>query len=366
MFKRNLGETVLVFAYPHAAPRLFHTFCCPPLRVIALEREGETVFDQVIPRGRFVRLPATQIVIETDPNLQLSPTELRRLARTAPETAAAVGAWQVHASLDRLLFALLREAVADIRRVHEAHSRNGDISAAVLQEKFPPWERGQFTGSAGFILDFSAICEVPETAVRLSHQILKAEAGWLDEITAAALAGAPWKGEFPDKCLRCNRPALWRPVLEPPAELAPETAWRYERPENHFLLCRRCANWLGWQRKENLRLDLAQGLWGVRFDALQAWQAAAVADNLPSAWERQADPLWPPAFGGETWETGSGARAHAEPRLPTGVDRTEAHWAAFTRALNGRGGIQRKRGRGQFAPWQPFLQLAGISPGELT
>ena len=37
MFRRSLGETVLVFVYPHPAERSFHTYFCPPLRIMALD-----------------------------------------------------------------------------------------------------------------------------------------------------------------------------------------------------------------------------------------------------------------------------------------------------------------------------------------
>lgn len=366
MFRRSLQDSALVFVYPQSAARLFHTFLCPPLRLVALGEAGEILCDQVVPPGRFVRLPATRLVVETDPGLELSPEDLRRLARQAAVVEPAAGAWQVNTSLDRLLFALLRDAVADLRRVHEAHDRNGKVSSAVLRERFPPWERGQLAGSAGFILDFAAFSEIPETAVHLSRQVLKAEARWLDEIAAAALAGLPWQVDFPAACLRCGAPASWRPVLAPPPGLELEAAWRYERPENHVLLCRRCAHWLGWPQNKGLRMVLVQGLWGRRFDAFQAWHRAAAAGRLPPVWDRHADPLWPPQYGGATWPRGSGAAEHAEPRPPKGVARTADHRAALRQALNGRGGIRRERGRRPFAPWQPFLRLAGIAPDELT
>ena len=36
MFQRRLSEP-LVFGYPFAASRLFHTFFCPPLRIVAYD-----------------------------------------------------------------------------------------------------------------------------------------------------------------------------------------------------------------------------------------------------------------------------------------------------------------------------------------
>ncbi|MGD8752268.1 MAG: hypothetical protein PVG14_12635, partial [Anaerolineales bacterium] len=51
MFRSCLGEIALAFVYPSIAPRIFHTFFCPPLRIIALSGEGEVLFDQVVPSG---------------------------------------------------------------------------------------------------------------------------------------------------------------------------------------------------------------------------------------------------------------------------------------------------------------------------
>ena len=41
MFRRSLGETVLIFVYPHPAARSFHTYFCPPLRIVAWMRKGK-------------------------------------------------------------------------------------------------------------------------------------------------------------------------------------------------------------------------------------------------------------------------------------------------------------------------------------
>jgi len=73
MFQKRLGETVLIFSYPHAAPRLFHTFFCPPLRIIALDDDREVLFDQVKQPGQFVRLPASRLIVEADPEQELPP-----------------------------------------------------------------------------------------------------------------------------------------------------------------------------------------------------------------------------------------------------------------------------------------------------
>jgi hypothetical protein len=271
----------------------------------------------------------------------------------------------VDTSIDKLLFALFKEAVADMRRVHEAHARSRDVCSEVLREKFAAWERGQLTNSASFLLDFSQLYDLPETALHLSWQVLDVETSYLAEITAASVAGVPWQAEFPIHCLRCGNPkASWRLVLAPSPGLAPESSWRYERPENHVSLCRRCVSWLKWKEKEDLRLDLAQGLWGQRHDAFLAWHQAAKQGRLPADWDRESYPLWPRIFGGETWETGNGAFEVADPRPPVGVCRTSAHLAMLSRLLNGRGGIKQKRGRGKFTPWLPLMQLARVSLAE--
>ena len=300
MFHRRLGESVLLFAYPHPAPRLFHTFFCPPLRIIALDDVGEILFDQVPSPGQFVKLPTCRLVVETDPEHGLTPAFLRELTRDAQQLQVAAGAWDVNASIDRLLFALIKEAVADMRRVHEAHARRGEVQPNVLREKFAPWERGQLTNSASFLQEFSYLYDLPETALHLSWQVMDAEMDCLAEITAASVAGIPWQGDFPIRCLRCGNPkASWRPVLAPSPGLASESAWRYERPENRVPLCRRCAPWLKWGEREKLRLNLAQSLWGQRYEAFGAWHRAAGQGKLPEDWNRETHPLWPQSFGGE-------------------------------------------------------------------
>jgi len=264
--------------------------------------------------------------------------------------------------IDKLLFALFKEAVADMRRVSEAHARSREVCPEVLREKFAPWERGQLANSASFLLDFSQLYDLPETVIHLSWQVLEVETSCLAEITAASVAGVPWQAEFPAYCLRCGNPqASWRPVLAPSPRLAPETSWRYERPENHVSLCRRCVAWLQWKEKEDLRLELAQGLWGQRHDAFWAWHQAAKRGRIAADWDRKRYPLWPRIFGGETWETGSGAFEVADPRPPVGICHTSAHLAVLSRLLNDRGGIKQKRGRGKFMPWLPLMQLAKVS-----
>lgn len=91
MFHRHLGDTVLLFTYPHPAPRLFHTYFCPSLRIIALDDDGETLFDQVVSPGQFVSLPACRLIVEADPDHDLSPAFFRELAKHMPKTQVAMG-----------------------------------------------------------------------------------------------------------------------------------------------------------------------------------------------------------------------------------------------------------------------------------
>ncbi|MFT3892736.1 MAG: hypothetical protein QM730_13985 [Anaerolineales bacterium] len=65
-------------------------------------------------------------------------------------------------------------------------------------------------------------------------------------------------------------------------------------------------------------------------------------------------PLWPREFGGETWETGSGALCYAEPRPPHGIQRSEQHEAALRRALYSRSFRGRQPGD---APLQKLLHF---------
>lgn len=83
MFRRSLGSTVLVFSYPRPAPRLFHTFFCPALRILALADDGQPLADSVWPANQFVRLPPTQLVVECDPALELAGSDLRAIAALA-------------------------------------------------------------------------------------------------------------------------------------------------------------------------------------------------------------------------------------------------------------------------------------------
>jgi hypothetical protein len=232
--------------------------------------------------------------------------------------------------LDSLLFALLAEAVADIRRIREAH--RGEVQPEIQRTKFEAWERGQMVSSAGFLLDFSRAWDLPHGAVKLSRSVLRAEEPYLDELVAASVAGIPWRHEFPNHCMRCGKPGSWRPILSPAVCAPVEVAWRYQRPENAVPICHHCTETLGLLRDMSMQLDMAWGLWGPRFEAFWQWHKAAEDNCLPE-WDQYAYPLWPREFGGSTWESGSGALKHAEPRPPHDVLRNEQHMSALRRAL---------------------------------
>ena len=325
MFTKNLNDEILVFFYPESAPRTFHTFFCPPIKIIALDEEGQVIFEQVVTKWRFVHLPACKFVIETAPQVDTLPYMESILSYNNPPYPQ-YGAVQQGVDLQALLFALLSDAVADIRRIREAHGY--DVQPEIQRHKFALWERGQMVSSAGFLLDFSRAVNLPSGAVRLSRDVLEVEAPHMDELLAASVAGIPWRHEFPNACMRCGKPGSWRGVLLAPDHAPLEVTWRYQRPENAVPLCHHCAETLNFLRDEALRIDLVWGLWGPRFEALWNWHKALVEDRLPS-WDTYAFPLWSAEYGGTTWKTGSGALACAEPRPPHGVARTELHETAL-------------------------------------
>jgi hypothetical protein len=352
-----LTQDLLVFVYPEAAPRLFHTFFCPTLRVIALDDNGKFLFDQIIQPNRFVRLPTCKVVLETDPIVDVQPyleSILSVVARgfDLPQR----GAWDAGVPVDSLVFALLAEAVSDMRRVKDARIRN--IRPKTLREQFQVWERGQIASSAGFLLDFSRGWQIPPGALRISRQVLTAEDPHLDELFAASVAGVPWHHEVQRDCLRCGRGGYWHPVLQAPENIPMETAWRYLRPENAVPLCHRCVETLEFLRQPDLRIDLVWGLWGKRFEALWQWHQA-LEQGCPPAWDKLTHPLWPAEFGGATWAEGSGALKDAGPRGPEGVQRADAQIEALKRALFSKRMLQRHRDNTPL--WRLFWTLDNLN-----
>lgn len=328
MFSSNLNDEMLVFFYPESAPRTFHTFFCPPMKMIALDADGQVVFEETVTKWRFVHLPACKFVIETGLDVEYRPY-METILSYQPSFPQ-YGAVEPGVDLHALLFALLSDAVADIRRIREAHGY--DVQPEIHRNKFALWERGHMVSSAGFLLDFSHALDLPRGAVRLSREVLEVEAPHVDELVAASVAGIPWRHEFPNGCIRCGKPGSWRAVLQAPKDASLEVTWRYQRPENAVPLCHHCTETLGFLRSESLQIDLVWGLWEPRFEALWKWHKALTGRRLPD-WDKHTHPLWPAEYGGASWETGSGALAFAEPRPPHGVTRTEQHETALRRAL---------------------------------
>ena len=335
MFRRALGEKIFIFPYPTKASRLYQTFFCPPLRIVALTRKGdqaaEVVFNQVVQPWQFVKLPKTDVVVEMAPDMQMDNALVREiLAETDKQAHRQVGGVDPNTGVQDLIFALLASAVADIRRVKAACgiSGFGQVDPEIVQKRFAPWERGSILASAGFILDYSvpARISVPEGALFLSEQMVELEHEFQDELLAAAVAGTPWKREFSSDCLGCGNKGTWRFVL-PVDGLSPELAWRLARPENAIPLCRDCVRRLQFSKKEQVRHNLVRGLWGPRFEALERWYLAVRGEGaylLPKDWDKETYPLWPREFGGETWSTGSGAIWCADPRGYEKVRRSKA------------------------------------------
>ena len=119
MFMETLNETVLAFIYPTDGTRTFHTFFCPPMRIVALSAEGQVLFDEVIVKWKWVRLPICRYVIETGSKVYYHPF-IQSVLSIAPYLPQ-LGAIDPNTRMDGLVFALLAEAVADIRRIRDAH-----------------------------------------------------------------------------------------------------------------------------------------------------------------------------------------------------------------------------------------------------
>jgi len=236
--------------------------------------------------------------------------------------------------VDRLMFALLSDCIAEVRRVPSRCGGERPLRAETLREHFTVWERGVLLNAACFLVDLPRLTiELPLGALTVAHAILDAErrAGHVPDLVAASMAAGPWRGSMRATCLVCGRLGTWRPVLAN-GGLPEEAAWRYERPENHIPLCRRCIARLAF-RTDKAQFDLAQALWGPRFEALHTWHCARSTGELPADWDPGRDPLWPSVYGGETWATGSGNVRCAEPRAYYGVARCGEQQADLERYL---------------------------------
>jgi hypothetical protein len=339
-FRKSLGREIFVFHYPQAAPRLFHTMWCPPLRIVVLNIDNgnhNVLFDQVIQPWRFVYLPAGKLVLEMDPGddyKDILPEILSTVgAMQQIDSHLLVGGTDSNVSVGQLLFALFAESLRDLRSVKmTCLNERGLLDPAKLVKRYSPWERGRILASAGFVLDFSGETSwlIPQGAIPLSADVLKYENQYADELLAAAHAAVPdWKAQLQPICLGCGDGGSWRSVLPGDASLPVEKSWRLLRPENNIPLCSCCAKRFKLTKKPYIRDELARSFWGARFEAMDRWFLAEIQGGrgLPSDWNKADYPLWPRSFGGNTWETGSGAVKHVAPRWPQHVERTTEHIA---------------------------------------
>ena len=110
MFMHNLNKDILAFIYPTDGARTFHTFFCPPMRIIAVSTQGDIVFDEIITKWRWVKLPVCRYVIETGTMVDYRPY-LQTVLSVAPDLPQK-GSMDPSMRMDSLLFAILAEAVA--------------------------------------------------------------------------------------------------------------------------------------------------------------------------------------------------------------------------------------------------------------
>lgn len=337
-----LEDQVLVFLYPVAARRVLSTFFCPVRRIVAIDDKKHTaVFDQIVQPSRFVVLPATKLVLEMDSDVDYLDVFPEIIAQINGQAEGGRGEIESEVSASALVFALFADALADLRRVKSVCIVNGEVDSAKLKRKFAPWERGQIIGSAGFVVDYttSVTWRIPDGAVELSHEILQIEKDYHDELMAASAAGIPWQKEISNKCIRCTKGGSWRFALPVPAGMAPEIAWRLERPENAVLLCHDCVETTKFTTDQQIRRDVVWALWGARFDALERWYKAVQnldGYRLPKDWSREQFPLWPKEFGGSDWASGSGATKYSGPRDPQNVRRTPKQQKMLSKILSKR------------------------------
>ena len=273
--------------------------------------------------------------------------------------------------IDHVLLRCLADSIDQMRHIVESATICQDrrINPDALHSRIPAWERGQIVNSAGFINEFSVEGKwsIPRGAIAVARQILEAEAAYREELEAASLAGVPWQKTFNSRqnhCMRCGGKSSWRFVLQPPTNMPQEMAWRLARPENAVPICRRCADTIHTE-KDEIRYDLAWGLWAGRFEALHRWYIAVQENRLPQNWNKADYPLWPKEFGGPTWGEGSGSFICCEPRSARGIKRRQVHFEALNRTF----GMTAKR-REEIGKYFSTLQLRqvitdpNLEPGE--
>ncbi len=80
MFRRSLDGRILVFIYQRPAVHLYHTFFSPRMRMLAFDDDGSPLFDAVVPPNRMAPLPASRLVVECDPDEDLTLSSLSAIA----------------------------------------------------------------------------------------------------------------------------------------------------------------------------------------------------------------------------------------------------------------------------------------------
>jgi len=295
----------------------------------------EVVFDQIVQPWNFIHLPAGRLILEMGPDTDYKDIlpEILGAIDTVDriDSRLLVGGTDSNVSVAQLLFALFTESLRDLRSVkNTCMNERGLLDPKKLVKRYTPWRRGQILASAGFVLDFSGETDwiIPSGAIPLSADVVKYEKQYADELLAASHAAAPtWKDVLPPTCLGCGNGGSWRPVISGEKSLPVEKSWRLLRPENNIPLCSCCAKRFKLSKNPNIRFELARSFWGARFEALNRWYLAEVhgGKDLPGDWDKNEYPLWPKSFGGNTWETGSGALQHVAPNWPRKVKRTDEH-----------------------------------------
>lgn len=68
MFQIQLRD-IAVYLFRKTSRRTIHTLFCPPLRIVALDDRGQSVFDRVVEYWTILKLPACRIILEMNPGV---------------------------------------------------------------------------------------------------------------------------------------------------------------------------------------------------------------------------------------------------------------------------------------------------------
>lgn len=342
-FRKNLNGEILIFHYPFSAPRIFHTMWCPPLKIVVLRRDSDdtkVVFEKIIGPWQFVSLPAGELILEMDPDTEYEaalPEITKLLMERSPVFSDLhVGGVDSSISISHMIFSMLADALSDLRSVKSTcMNEKGLLDPGKLVRQYEPWERGQILASAGFVLDYApdGTWTLPRGVVPLSADLVRCERAYADELLAASHAAAPsWRTYLKATCIGCGGGGSWRPILAIVDLMPVEISWRLLRPENNLPMCNRCAARFKVTKNANIRHELGSSFWGARFTALEKWYKAQLGSDeaLPGSWDKSEHPLWPAAYGGVSWEAGSGAIKHVDPQWPFRVERTPKQLGLLT------------------------------------